>query len=462
MPPQTLDADRLRADLHGRLVLPGEPDWDDARRAWQLTADQHPDAVVLAATESDAIATVNAAREAGLRVAAQSTGHNAGPLGPLAGTILLRTSGLASTTTDVAAGTVRVEAGVTWGALTAAVAPHGLSGLPGTAADVGVVGYTLGGGLSWLGRAHGLASNHVISADVVTADGVLRHVDAVSDPELFWAIRGGGGSFAVVTALEISLVRVPDLHGGTLFFPLERASEVLHAWREWTGTAPDEITSLGRLLRFPPLPELPEAVRGRSFAVVELVSLLGQEATDAALAPLRALVPDLDTASACGPAELAAIHMDPPAPVPATGDGFLLRDLPAAALDAFLSVTGPDQDFPVLGTEIRHLGGALAPAPSAEGARGGAVSALDAGYAVFSAALTPDEAAAKAAHGHLDALRAALDDWVAPTSYLNFTERPGGAPFADADTLARLRRVKHRYDPTDLVRGNHPVEPSAG
>jgi len=261
-----------------------------------------------------------------------------------------------------------------------------------------------------------------------------------------------------VTAMEISLVPVPDLHGGILFFPLERASEVLHAWREWTATAPDEITSIGRLLRFPPLPDIPEPVRGQSFAVVEVVSLLEQVATDEALTSLRKLGPLMDTVQPSSAVELAAIHMDPPAPVPATGDGFLLTDLPADALDAFVSVAGPEADFPVLGTEIRHLGGAFAPNP----AKGGAVTGFAAGYAVFTASLTPDEASVTSANFLLNRLRDALRDWTAPTSYLNFAERLGGAPFADAATLDRLRRVKAQYDPADLVRANHPVGPALG
>lgn len=453
-----LDVTRLRTELAGRLVLPGEPGWDEVRQPWQLAVDQRPDAVVIAASPNDVVATVNAARAAGLRVAAQGTGHGAGILGPLEGTVLLRTSGLTDITVDAEAGTARVGAGVVWGDLTAAVAPHGLAGLAGTAADVGVVGYTLGGGLSWLARAYGVAANHIVSADVVTADGVLRHIDVTSEPELFWAIRGGGGSFAVVTALEIGLVRVPDLHGGILFFPLERASEVLHAWREWTATVPDEITSIGRLLRFPPVPEIPEPVRGQSFAVVEIVSLLDQVATDEVLAPLRKLDPLMDTVRPTSAVELAAIHMDPPAPAPAAGDGFLLTDLPADALEAFLSVAGPEADFPLVGTEIRHLGGALAPDP----AKGGAVTGFAAGYALFSASLTPDEASFVAANVRLDRLRDALRDWAAPTSYLNFAERPGNGPFADAATFDRLLQVKAQYDPADLVRGNHPVAPARG
>ncbi|MGW2094642.1 FAD-binding oxidoreductase [Promicromonospora sukumoe] len=450
-----LDVPALRAQLDGGLVLPGDPAWDGARQAWQLTVDQHPDAVVLAASAGDVVAAVQMARGAGLRVAAQGTGHNASPLGSLAGTILVRTSGMRGVVIDPDARTARVEAGALWGDVTAAAAAYGLSGLAGTAADVGVVGYTLGGGLSWLARSHGLAANQVVAAEVVTADGVLRRIDAGSDPDLFWAIRGGGGSFAVVTALEFRLVAVGEPLGGTLFWPIERAAEVLHAWRGWTETVPDEITSVGRLLRFPMMEEVPEPVRGQSFVVVELVSLLDAGGTDALLAPLRELGPVMDTVHPCTGAELAEIHMDPPGPVPGTGDGFLLDALPSEALDVYLTVVGPEADFPVLSAEIRHLGGALAPQPAV----GGAVSGFEAGYAVFSVAITPVEAAVKATHRGLDALSEAMRPWSAPTGYLNFAERAGGAPFADPATLDRLGRVKAAYDPAGTIRGNHPVAP---
>ena len=450
-----LDVLTLRAQLDGDLVMHGDSNWDTARQAWQLSVDQRPAAVVLAASAGDVVAAVNAARAVGLRVAAQGTGHNASPLGPLTDTVLIKTSGMRGIVIDVDARIARVEAGALWADVTAAAAPYGLAGLAGSAADVGVVGYTLGGGLSWLGREHGLAANQVTAADVVTADGVLRRVDAVTEPDLFWAIRGGGGSFAVVTALEFGLVEVGELHGGTLFWPIERAAEVLHAWREWTTTAPDEITSLGRLLRFPPMEEIPEAVRGQSFVVVELASVLDATATDTALASLRALSPVMDSVHPCTTQELAEIHMDPPQPVPGTGDGFLLSSLPAEALDAYLSVAGPDADFPLLSSEIRHLGGALVPQP----ATGGAVSGFEAAYAVFTASITPVEAVVKATHLGLDALSDVMRPWHAGTSYLNFAERTGGAPFAEPVALDRLGRVKAQYDPADTIRGNHPVPP---
>ena len=137
-----------------------------------------------------------------------------------------------------------------------------------------MVGYLLGGGLSWFVRSHGLAANHVMAVELVTADGKLRRVDAGHEPELFWAVRGGGGSFGVVTAVEFRLFPIEEVYAGVLFWPREAAKEVLHAWREWTATAPEEITSIARLLSFPPLPEVPEPLRGRDVVMVEATSQL--------------------------------------------------------------------------------------------------------------------------------------------------------------------------------------------
>src|SRR4051794_31822152 len=261
--------DALDVRLDGDLVRPGNPDWDVARQAWHLAVDQRPAAVVRAASVDDVIATVDTARQLGLRVAPQGTGHNAAPLGPLDGTILLKTSAMRRVTVDPARRIARVEAGALWMDVVPVASAHGLTALAGSAPDVGIVGYTLGGGLSWHGRSLGLAANHVTAVELVTSDGVHRRVDADHEPELFWAVRGGGGSFGVVTALEFRLHPFTEVYAGVLFFPVGRAGEVLHAWHDWTATVPEEVTSVGRILRFPPLPELPAPLRGQSFVVVE-------------------------------------------------------------------------------------------------------------------------------------------------------------------------------------------------
>ncbi len=449
--------DRLATDLDGTLVRPIDDTWDEARRAWNLAVDQAPLAVVLAESVRDIQTVVAAARELGARVAPQSTGHNATPLGALDNTILLKTSAMRGVDVDLETRTARAEAGAQWMDVTPAAAKHGLAALAGSAPDVGVAGYTLGGGLSWLGRSHGLAANSVVGIEVVTADGELRHVDAENDPDLFWALRGGGGSFGIVTALRFRLYPIQELHAGILFFPIDRAGEVLHAWREWVQTVPEAVTSVGRLLTFPPLPDLPPHLSGQSFVVVEAACQLSAEEADALLAPLRALGPGLDTFRRTPVVELSALHMDPPGPVPGSGDGMLLSELPAEAVDAVARLAATD--LPLLSVELRHLGGELTPGRM----DGGAVSAIDAGFAMFAVGIAPNEAAERAVRSAIDAVQHALAPWSTGGAYLNFTERRKAPDaFFGSSTHRRLQAVKAAYDPSDLIRANHPVRPAAG
>ncbi len=448
--------DALGVRLDGDLVRPGDPEWDFARQAWHLAVDQRPAAVVRTASVQDVIETVDAARHLGLRVAPQGTGHNAAPLGPLDETILLKTSAMRGVSINPATRTARVGAGALWMDVVPVAYEHGLTALSGSAPDVGVVGYTLGGGLSWHGRSLGLAANHVTAIEVVTADGLHRRVDADHDPELFWALRGGGGSFAIVTALEFRLFEFTSVQAGVLFFPIERAGEVLHAWREWVQTVPDEVTSVGRMLRFPPLPDLPPFLSGQSFVVVEATMRVSQADADELLAPLRAMGPAIDTFRETPTSELGQLHMDPPGPVPAAGDGMLLTGLPYEAVEATLAACGPAVDSPLLSMEFRHLGGALTPgAPD-----GGAVSGIDGAFAVFAVGITPTPEAGVAVRAAVDAVQTRLAPWSTGHVYLNFAERhKAGTALFGADTYHRLQQVKSTYDPADLIRSNHPVTP---
>ena len=167
--------------------------------------------------------------------------------------------------------------------------------LAGSSPDVGVVGYTLGGGLSWLARKHGIGANQVTAIEVVTASGDFVRTDWANEPDLFWALRGGGGSFGIVTAIEFNLFPIDEVYAGILWYPVERAAEVLKAWRDWTEDLPDEMTSVGRILQFPPIPEIPEPVRGQSFVVVEAIWSGEPAEGERLLEPLRALGPVMDT-----------------------------------------------------------------------------------------------------------------------------------------------------------------------
>jgi hypothetical protein len=454
-----LDPSELRARVTGDLVLPGDAGWDAARLAWNLAVDQRPAMVALPETAGDVAAIVSYAAAAGLRVAVQGTGHGAAARGgELGDSILLKVERMRGIEIDAANRSARVEAGVVWAEVAEAAAEHGLAALAGSSPDVGVVGYTLGGGLSWLGRRYGLAASNVLSVEIVTADGEIRRIDADTDPDLFWAVRGGGGSFGAVTAIEFALFPVAEVYAGVMLWPIERAGEILHAWREWTADMPDEMTTVGRLLQLPPIPDIPEPFRGRSFVAIQAFHL-GAEADGAELlAPVRALGPEVDTVAAISTAALQHVHMDPEHPVAAVGDGMLLDELPAAAIDALVAAAGPGSGSPLLSVEVRQLGGAL----GRPAAGGGAVSHLDADFALFGVgiAMSPEMGAAVAAYTGV--VREALSPWEAETTYLNFAERdvPAERIFGPY-TNHRLRAVKTAYDPADLFRSNHPVTPAA-
>ena len=266
-----------------------------------------------------------------MQVTAQRTGHNAEPLGARSTrrSSSRPTRSRASRSTP-SAGSPASRSGAKWGDVVPQASDLGLAALHGSTPDVSVAGYSLGGGVGWYARKLGLSTNSVTAIELVTADGTLRRVDADNDPDLFWALRGGGGNFGIVTALEVQLYTIPDIYAGVLFFPWERSSEVLHAWREWTETVPDEITSVGRILQFPPIPDIPEPLRGDKFAVVEAVYMGDEASGRGPHAPIRELGPAMDTFAMVEPVGLAELHMDPPTPVPYTGEGQMLGKLDGA------------------------------------------------------------------------------------------------------------------------------------
>ena len=452
--PAGLDVEPLRALFDGDVVAPGDDGWNEARQAWNLAVDQRPAAVALPATPADVAAVVVFAREHGLRVAPQGTGHGAAAMGDLSDTILVRTSNMRRVEIDPETRTARVEAGVIWIEVVHAAAAHGLAALAGSSPDVGVVGYTLGGGLSWLGRKHGIGANQVTAIDVVTADGDFVRTDAENEPELFWALRGGGGNFGIVTAIEFNLLPITEVYAGILWYPVERATEVLNAWRAWTDDVPDEMTSVGRILQFPSIPEIPEPVRGGSFVVVQAI-FLGSEAEGAALLePLRALGPAMDTVATIPVTELSKLHMDPDGPAPGAGDGQLLDDVDADAIDAVVAKT---VGSPLLSVEIRHLGGEIGRSRSHHGA----LSSFEGRYLMFAVGIAPTPEAKEVVEASASEVVAALQPWAAEHTYLNFAEsrRQATTLFSSA-SYHRLRQIKRMIDPTERIRSNHRIPPA--
>jgi FAD/FMN-containing dehydrogenase len=452
---RTPNIERSVTALTGRVVLPEQQNWDEARLAWNLSVDQQPAAIVFPESAEDVIAAVELARALGLRVTAQGTGHNAGPLGPLEDTVLVKTERMREIEIDPEARIARVDAGVRSLELVEAAAKHGLAPLAGSSPDVGVVGYTLGGGLSWFSRKYGLAASNVHAIELVTADGRLIRADGEHEPELFWALRGGGGSFGIVTAVELRLFPIGEVYAGILWWPIDRDREVLHAWAELTRRElPDELTTVGRYLRLPPLPDIPEPIRGKSFVVVEVIHLGAPEQADALLAPLRALGPVMDTIQRTPTPALAHMHMDPEHPVPVTGEGILLRKLPREAIDEVIRTTGAASSSPFVSLEIRQLGGELGRAR----ADNGALAAVEGDYALYAVGIAPTPEGVGRVKAHIEVMVDALGPWAARQTYLNFAETSDPHAFWTDTAHHRLRRIKAAFDPDNLIRSNQPVD----
>jgi predicted outer membrane lipoprotein len=448
---------RLASALHGKLVIPEHARFDEARQAWNLAVDQRPAAVAFPESAQDVAATVLFAREYGQQVAAQGTGHNAAPLGSLENTILVRTDRMRNVQIDPERRTARVGAGVLWLELVEAAARHGLAALQGSSPDVGVIGYTLGGGMSFLGRKYGLASNSVRAIELITADGRYVRADREHEPDLFWALRGGGGSFGIVTAIELELFPLREVYAGVLWYPIERGGEVLHAWRELTQAAPpDELTTVGRFLNLPPIPEIPEPVRGKSFVIVEAIHAGDPCAADELLSPLRGLGPVNDTIGATSLPALSHLHMDPEQPVPGVGDGLMLGKLDAVAIDALVAVAGAGAELPLLSVEVRHLEGELGRARPEHGA----LASIEAAYAFYAVGMTPVPELKAPVAAQIGAIKTAMAPWAADHMYLNFADtRRDPASFWGEQAYHRLRRIKTAVDPDDVIRSNHPIAP---
>ncbi|MCM6778715.1 FAD-binding oxidoreductase [Nocardia sp. CDC159] len=432
------DDSGLRSAVRGRVLLPGDAGFDRARTPWNLTVDQSVRAVVEPADADDAVALVRYARDTGRDLAVQPNGHN--PSAAVNGTILVRTRALNELRIDPATRSARVGAGVSWGQVQAAASGHGLTGVAGSSPAVGVTGYTLGGGLSWFARRFGWASDSVTAFDIVDADATARRVTKTSDPELFWALRGGGGDHALITATEFDLHPAPALYGGKMVWPVALAARVLAAFREITASAPDELTLWWSLLRVPDAPPM---------VAVDLTYLGEAGAAETLLRPLDRIEGRLrDTRRSMPPAELGTIVGEPTDPSPISSHIELLTALTDA--DAVNLLAEPMD--PLVGVQVRHLGGALArPSDSAAGA-------VTAPYYLGLIAVQPAPAAAAANEDRVAKFLGALEQSRSrrtPRTLLG--PRQTAADAFGSDTLNRLRDIKRRSDPKDLFRSNFPV-----
>jgi FAD/FMN-containing dehydrogenase len=446
-----VDTSAVRDAIGGRVYVAGEGGYEAARLPWQRRLDPRPALIIEAANASDVRTALRFAREHDLPIAVQSTGH--GVVNVPDGGLLLKTNSMSSVAVDAGHRVARVGGGALWSDVIAAAAPHGLAPLSGSSPTVGVTGYTLGGGTGWLSRLYGYAADSVVRGEVVTAEGELVTASASEHPDLFWALRGGGGNFGVVTELTFELFPVASVYAGVAMFDPGRAAEAFSVYRDWALDEPDESSTALVVAQLPPAPQLPEPVRGKRVLMLRAFHVGTAEEAERVLAPLyeAAGTPMLNGMRATSFPDAAAMLPPPP---PGISDMHieLFREIPDEVIDA--AVEGHEA---VAGIELRHWGGEMA----RPGAGGGPVGHRHVPFSIVAGgqATTPEEAERMTAG--IQAVVARLRPHATGASFLNFLGDP--ARTADAYTdghFRRLRQVKAAYDPDNVFAANHNIPPA--
>ncbi|MFD3519886.1 FAD-binding oxidoreductase [Streptomyces sp. NPDC058653] len=452
------DVATLAAALSGEVFQPGDAGYAAECAAFNLSLTQRPAVVVGAAGPADVQAAVRFATDHELPVAVLATGHQA--IMAADGALLINTRRMSGATVDPDRRRAVVQAGVQAGQAVEAAGAFGLAPIVGSSPSVGVVGFTLGGGLSpTLGRPFGWAADHVHAIEVVTADGRLRRATAEEEPDLFWSLRGSRSNMGVVTALELEVHEVTRLYGGGLFFSGEDTAAVLHAFRRFTRTVPEELTSSIAFLRLPDAPAVPELLRGRFVIHVRIAFLGPSPEGERLVTPLRQAAPVMsDTLGEMPFADFASIHNDPADPMYFREWTGMLAEFPDETVDSIVELAGPRADNPVEYVELRHLGGAfgrqIGP-PSA-------VSNRDAEFALWMMSMgPPSEGDPQAAYAQR--FLATDQPWTTGHAYLNFssfgTDPERVRQAYPPEVYERLRRVKTMYDPSNVFRINHNIPP---
>lgn len=442
--------------LDGVALRPGDTGYEEARSGVQRAYLHRPSVAVRAAGVDDVRLAVRYAAERGLAVAVQATGHGLNV--PTDGGVLIDTSRLAGVRVDPVARTAWAAAGTRWDQVIEAAGSYGLAPLSGSSPDVGVVGYTLSGGLGLLGRRFGYAADHVRRVELVTADGEFRSV--TPDTDLFWALRGGGGNFGVVTGLEFGLFPVAQFYGGGLYFATDHIPAVLRTYREWTATVPDRMTSSIGLIPLPNMPAVPEILRGRHVAHVRVAYAGTVEDGERLVAPLRALGPRLvDTLGEMPFMASGSIHNEPRQPRNFYCANAMLGEFDASAPDAVLDLVGPGTGvFAVV--QFNHLGAALARRPEVPNA----VSWRDASFALRVVTL-PEGPGRDSAHETANAVTRAVAPWTLGRSPSFVQGEQHAHELArecyEPATLVRLAALKARHDPANMFRCNVNIPPVA-
>jgi hypothetical protein len=450
----------LRSRVQGDVIAPGDAGYDGARMAWNLSVQQHPAVIVMAASASDVAAVVGFAQEADLGIAVQATGH--GVRRPADGCLLVNTSRMTGVRVDEASQTAWIEAGTKWGTVLEKTQAVGLAPLLGSSPDVGAVGYTLGGGMGWLVRKYGLSADSVRYFDVVTADGRTLRASSTENADLFWGLRGGGGSLGIVTGMAIRLYPVTTVYGGNLFYPVELAPAVFRRYREWIASAPDELTSSIVIMNYPPIPEMPEFLRGKSFVQVRGCYCGPVEQGEALLQSWRDWeTPVIDDFKAMPFSDVAAISSDPEDPMPGHSTSAWLSDLDDGLIDTVIRYVAPaGGPPPITFAEIRHSGGAVSRVDGGDCAYGNRESSLT----LQMIGITPTPEAHRTLVDHTDRMKQDLKPWLTGRVYLNFLEgeeavrrtKDGYSP----ENYRKLSALKAKVDPENRLGFSFGIPPA--
>ncbi|HRF60196.1 MAG TPA: FAD-binding oxidoreductase [Fimbriimonadaceae bacterium] len=437
--------------LQGTVATPGSDAFEASRTAWNLTVTHQPELVVEAQSAPDVQAAVQFANEQGLTLTVQTTGH--GQPQCAGGGVLILLGKLNTVTIDREARTAKVGGGAVWADVIGPAHAAGLAPLSGSSPGVGVVGYLLGGGYGLMMRTYGLAVDMLKKATVILADGSIVTASPTENADLFYALRGGGGAFGIVTELEIGLVPHAEVFAGSVAFDAGLAPQVYRAWSEWTHTLPNEVTSGTVLITFPPVPFVPEFLHGRSLLILTACSTLPQAESEALLAPIRSMAgAELDSFRWMPFTESATIYNDPVDPLPAIGTGALLTAFESDTIDTFLGAIGPIPQSPNLMIQVRHAGGASADVPTPETPIGNRREGRYLAY-LLGVPMGPFTPEAIGAHG--EACLQALEPWILARGPLNWV----GEATVSADQIrgvyddasfARLLEIKRRVDPKNV------------
>lgn len=445
----------LRPKLCGPLYEPGNPLYSKLATPWNTAVATSPAAVVEAATAQDVVEAVKFAAANNLPVTVQATGH--GIASDMDGALLIHTRSLDTCIIDAHARTATTGAGVTWKTVLSECGGTGLGTLCGSSPGVSVAGYTSGGGVGPMARTYGAASDMVRSIDVVTGDGMLRHVTATSEPELFWGLRGGKGTLGIITGMEFDLLPLPMIYAGALVFDTPDVPAVLHAWTEWSPTLPPAATTSVAMMQLPPMPGVPDFLAGKFTVAVRYVFAGNPDDGATWLAPMRAVAPAvMDAVGPMPSSMIGLVHSDPEDALPATEGSALLADFDSAAADALLNVAGPDSGSPQLLVEVRQFGGALGREPEIPSA----LCHREAGFGLYTVGVAPPPELPGLAV-HAAGLREHMSAWAHGGTLSNFAAGDGQAGFAasyTAPVLEQLAGLARRFDPRNVFRlGQVPV-----